>query len=748
MGKRRWVCDVLFALVLLARFSTPGNAQKWLTLDGKQPLVIAKGGNSGVFPDSSSDAYGTAQFYSLPGSASWCDVRLTKDGVGICLPDINMANCTTISIDYPARQKKYLVNGVSVDGWFSVDFTFKELSNSTLWRSIGSRSQAFDNVYPILPVNDVPPAPLWLNIEHDKFYSDHKLNMTQYFLSITKVVAVDHVSSPELSFLQRVAPLVNTSKTEIVFRFLDAADTEPSTGRAYHSLLTNLTFIRTFASAIIVPKGYIWPVSSALELAPTSTSLVRDAHRAGLKVYASGFANDFDNAYNYSFDPSKEYLGFTDNGQFSIDGALTDFPLTASAAIGCLAHGNSSRPSPRKPVVVSYGGSGGMFPSCTDLAYKKAVEDGTDFIDCPVQVTKDGVLICMIDIDLLKSTNVASTTFFGRSILIPEINAAQGVYTFNLTWAEIQTGIKPQISAPFTNYNLFRNPVAQNVGAFLNLTQFLALAKENPPRSGVLISIEHARFLVENLGFDVTAGVVNALNTSNLKQEIIIQSTDSSVLLKIQELPSSYKFMYKIDKPISDVLPSAAKDIAKFASYVAVPKSSIYIADKFYLLNSTSIVPKLKAANLSVFSYLFQNEFVSLWWDASSDPMVEINTFVNGALIDGLITEFPATADAFRRAACSSGGKGPMYWQPVSPGMLVSFPTFYANVTQPPAGRPLSSSDIVQPPLPSAPPVASPSMPPAPLAPPPVALSAAPPLMAATAAALGSVMVLLLQLLS
>ncbi|MCQ9910119.1 hypothetical protein, partial [Staphylococcus aureus] len=68
------------------------------------------------------------------------------------------------------------------------------------------------------------------------------------------------------------------------------------------------------------------------------TSLVQDAHKAGLQVYASGFANDVDIAYNYSFDPVSEYLSFVDNGDFSVDGVLSDFPITASATLDCFSH--------------------------------------------------------------------------------------------------------------------------------------------------------------------------------------------------------------------------------------------------------------------------------------------------------------------------------------------------------------------------------------------------------------------------
>jgi glycerophosphoryl diester phosphodiesterase len=100
-----------------------------LIVSGDAPAVIAKGGFSGLFPDSSDGAY---LFAAGPqDSALWCDVRLTKDAVGICLPDIKMDNCTTISDLFPKGKKTYRVNGVSTTGWFSVDYNSIDLTNVT-----------------------------------------------------------------------------------------------------------------------------------------------------------------------------------------------------------------------------------------------------------------------------------------------------------------------------------------------------------------------------------------------------------------------------------------------------------------------------------------------------------------------------------------------------------------------------------------------------------------------------------------
>lgn len=96
---------------------------------GAAPLVVAKGGFSGVFPDSSQGAYSFAMITSAPDTAMWCDVQLTKDGVGVCLRDINMKNCTSVDQAYPERKRTYVIDGVRKTGWFVSDFTIAELQS-------------------------------------------------------------------------------------------------------------------------------------------------------------------------------------------------------------------------------------------------------------------------------------------------------------------------------------------------------------------------------------------------------------------------------------------------------------------------------------------------------------------------------------------------------------------------------------------------------------------------------------------
>ncbi|GLU23862.1 hypothetical protein SLE2022_398380 [Rubroshorea leprosula] len=684
---KRHLCIALLLvnLVAVALVSAQGSnsTSRWQTLSGDTPLVVARGGFSGVFPDSSYDAYALALITSVPDVILWCDVQLTKDGVGICFPNLNLANSSDISYIplFNNQQKVYQVNGVPVKGWFSVDYTFSDLGNLSLTQGIYSRTERFNgNSLKIMAVQDVAyqfnQSAFWLNVQHDTFYTQHNLSMRNFVLKVFKSVIVDYISSPEVGFLRSILAPFASSKTKLVFRFMQQDDIEPSTNQSYGSLLGNLTFIKKFASGIIVPKSYIWPVDSSNYLLPL-TSVVSDAHKVGLEVFASDFANDAQFSFNYSYDPVAEYLSFIDNGDFSVDGVISDFPITPSEAIDCYAHLGRNASKQADLLIITKNGASGDYPGCTDLAYSKAIVDGADVIDCPVQMTKDGIPICLQSINLFDSTNVVQSSFSNLATTIPEIQAGTGIFTFTLTWSEIQT-LKASISSPQAKYFLFRNPNFKNAGNFVTLSDFLATAKNASSLSGVLISIENAAYLATEQGLSVTDAVLSALSKAGYDKlttpKVMIQSKDSSVLKKVNSA-GTYELVYRVDESIRDALNATVDDIKSFAHSVVVDRTSVF----------------------------FLNEFTSQPWDFYSDATVQINTFYRGTGINGVVTDFPKTSARYRRNRYLGKGKEtPRYMIPAPPGFFMGL---IAPAFMPPADAPspvLTVQDVVEPPLPDA----------------------------------------------
>lgn len=163
--------------------------------------------------------------------------------------------------------------------------------------------------------------------------------------------------------------------------------------------------------------------------------------------------------------------------------------------------------------------------------------------------------------------------------------------------------------------------------------------------------LQNAVFVAENLGISVIDGVISALEDTGYNNlsalEVTIQSTDSSVLKNMKQ-QTKYKLMYMIDRTIQDAALSSVTDIKSFADSVAVNKKSIYPDSRLFIINQTNLVKTLQNAGLEVFVYVLQNEFLSQAWDFFSDPYVEINSYVQGAFVDGIITDYPASARAYK----------------------------------------------------------------------------------------------------
>ncbi|KAJ4907832.1 Glycerophosphodiester phosphodiesterase GDPDL7 [Raphanus sativus] len=703
---------IIFSLFLhscVAVHKTPAAAaavptKKWLTLNGQEPAVVARGGFSGLFPESSASANALAISTSSSGLTMLCNLQMTNDGVGLCLPDIRLDNSTTISTLFPKGQKTYKVNGQDLKGWFALDYSADTIfSNVSLVQNILSRPSIFDGQMPISAVEDVlgtKPPKFWLSVQYDSFYTEHKLSAAEY-LKTLRFRRINFISSPEIAFLKTIGMDVGSANTKLIFEFKDPEAIEPTTNKKYSELLLNLAAIKAFASGVLVPKDYIWPLDSANYLKP-ATTFVADAHKAGLEVYASGFANDLRTSFNYSYDPSAEYLQFVDNDQFSVDGFVTDFPPTASQAISCLSHQKGNLPKANHALVITHNGASGDYPGCTDLAYQKAVDDGADVIDCSVQMSKDGITFCHDSADLTASTN-AMTTFMSRATSVPEIQPTNGIFSFDLTWAEIQS-LKPQIQSPFLTKGGFqRNPLNKNAGKFMTLAVFLEFSKAKAV-TGVLINIQNAAYLASKKGLGIVDSVKSAVTKSTLDkqltQKVLIQSDDSSVLSGFPGVPPFTRVL-TIGKEIGDAPKPSVDEIKKHAEAVNLMRSSLVTTSESFATGKTNVVEEMHKGNVSVYVSVLRNEYLSIAFDYFSDPTVELATFIAGNGVDGVVTEFPATATRYLRSPCSDLNKEQPYAiLPAEAGALLSVA---AKEAQPPVSAPnppLDPKDVIDPPLP------------------------------------------------
>jgi glycerophosphoryl diester phosphodiesterase len=180
-------------------------------------------------------------------------------------------------------------------------------------------------------------------LQYPTFYQEHpgKNSLASYLTTFLKAYTPLYLSATEVGILKLLLPTASNSSTNLVLKFLEKTTVEESTNTTYGAILTNLADIALYADGILVPKDYIYTprVTAATNgseygyYVDGASTLVQDAHKAGLEVFVYDFANDaFPSSYNYSFDPVLDALSYIGNS-FQIDGYLSDFPTTAAEAI-------------------------------------------------------------------------------------------------------------------------------------------------------------------------------------------------------------------------------------------------------------------------------------------------------------------------------------------------------------------------------------------------------------------------------
>lgn len=104
-----------------------------------------------------------------------------------------------------------------------------------------------------------------------------------------------------------------------------------------------------------------------------------------------------------------------------------------------------------------------------------------------------------------------------------------------------------------------------------------------------------------------------------------------------------------INETVSAAPNMTVNEIRKYADAVSVGKASMIKGSNSFLTSFTTVVDDMHAANISVYAFPFRNEFVSLAFDFFSDPIIELATYLarDGLGVDGVMTEFPATANAY-----------------------------------------------------------------------------------------------------
>jgi glycerophosphoryl diester phosphodiesterase len=373
----------VFTLSLFPIVHTVANPPVEKTLGGRRPIVIGHRGASGYRPEHTLASYALA--IRMGADFIEPDLVSTKDGALVARHENAIAivdpatgkliEATTDVAERPEFKNRLTtktIDGQKIKGWFTEDFTLAELKTLRAKERLPQLrpdSAKFDGKFPIATLQEVinlakresrilgRTIGIYPETKHPTYHKSIGLALEGPLVKILRANGYTRTDSPvfiqsfETSNLKQLNRMINVRLVQL----LDEADAQPydfvvkGDRRTYGDLMTpkGLRGIATYADGIGPWKRTIISVqpvdrngdgkpddlngdgliSDADQFLQPPTTLVKDAHRAGLLVHPYTFRSDsFYLAADYKGDPEKEYQQFFLLG---VDGLFSDFPDTA-----------------------------------------------------------------------------------------------------------------------------------------------------------------------------------------------------------------------------------------------------------------------------------------------------------------------------------------------------------------------------------------------------------------------------------
>lgn len=267
------------------------------------------------------------------------DLVSTKDGVLIARHENEISETTDVATKFPDRKVTKTIDGHMVTGWFTEDFTLKEIKSLKAKERLAFRDHSYDFKFDIPTFEEIldlakkHSVGVYPETKHPTYFRKLGLPLEPSLIQALKSRGLTEITSPvivqsfELSSLSLVA---ESLKVRLIFlidephiRPFDEVDTGGT--QTYGDLIkaSSLKKIARQMYGIGPYKQLILPESKDGKL-QSPTRLIQDAHTAGLKVHVYTFRADSQYLNPiYGGDMKKEVLRFLELG---IDGFFTDFP--------------------------------------------------------------------------------------------------------------------------------------------------------------------------------------------------------------------------------------------------------------------------------------------------------------------------------------------------------------------------------------------------------------------------------------
>ena len=308
----------LLAALLLVACTPPSPAP----LPTDRPIIIAHRGASGHRPEHTLAAYTLA--VDMGADFIEPDLVSTKDGVLVARHENEIGGTTDVADKFPARRTTKVIDGDTLTGWFTEDFTLAELRTLRAKERLPFRSHAYDGQFGVPTFDEVLALAdslgrargrvvgVYPETKHPTYHRTIGLPLEPTLLTALRARGLDRRDAPV--FIQsfedgNLRALRGATRVKLVY-LLGAGSPSAAT----------LRDIATFADGIGVPQRMLVGGDSSA----VPTTLVRDAHAAGLLVHVWTLRPEpACLARRYGGDPLAEVRELVALG---VDGLFGDFP--------------------------------------------------------------------------------------------------------------------------------------------------------------------------------------------------------------------------------------------------------------------------------------------------------------------------------------------------------------------------------------------------------------------------------------
>jgi glycerophosphoryl diester phosphodiesterase len=295
-----------------------------------RPLIIAHRGASGHRPEHTLEAYRLA--VEMGADFIEPDLVSTRDGVLIARHENEIGGTTDVGDRFPDRKRTKTVDGQSMTGWFTEDFTLAEVKTMRARERLAFRSHEYDGQFQIATFDEVialaqrlgkargRPVGVYPETKHPTYFRDLHLPLEEKLLASLQAHGWNRRDAPVFiqSFEQENLRALRKQTRVRLIQLVSAAAMLEGDG---------LRKIAAYADGIGPEKRLVVPVNADGSLG-TPTDLVTRAHAAGLlvHVWTMRAEKEFLPA-GYHGRPEAEFEQFR---QLGVDGVFTDFPDLAT----------------------------------------------------------------------------------------------------------------------------------------------------------------------------------------------------------------------------------------------------------------------------------------------------------------------------------------------------------------------------------------------------------------------------------